>query len=276
MKIKFLINMKRILVPTDFSGNAENALNYAINIANHFESEVHLIHTYEVPSSTGMLVSVKNYILDDAEQELAKLAKKYQPQLLHKTSLHTEAVEGYTIDRILRYANGFKADLIVMGTKGASGLKELFIGSNTTGVINRSEMPVLAVPAGFNFQQIKEITFALDTEILSTSDVIDPLITLAKIYGAHISVLHVDKVKEAAGIDAGADIYLSDLNHSYHLVSDEKINRGINRFVVKSNADLLCMVHRKRGFLGDLFHKSVTSKEAFDSPVPLLVLHDKR
>ena len=163
-----------------------------------------------------------------------------------------------------------------MGTQGASGLKEIFMGSMTVGVINKSEVPVLAIPSGYPYQPLKEITLAIDSEILRTSDVVDPLINLANTYSAHISILHVDKTKKVVGVDAGVDIYLSDVNHSYHLIKDYNINDGIDRFVLKSDSNLLCMVHRKRGFLDKLFHKSVTDKEAFNSPVPLLALHDNR
>ena len=63
------------MVPTDFSNNAKNAIDYAINIGNYFESEIHLLHTFEVPGSTGMLISVRDFVLKDAEDQLAELAK---------------------------------------------------------------------------------------------------------------------------------------------------------------------------------------------------------
>jgi nucleotide-binding universal stress UspA family protein len=267
--------MKNIVVPTDFSDNADNALRYAINLAVHFGSKIHLINTYEVRSQAGSLVSIRDILRKDAEEELAQVVKKYNDRFVEGSSLEAKALEGYTSDTVTKYAKKYGADLIVMGTQGASALKGTFLGSNTAAVIKNSEVPILAIPAGYSYRAIKDIVFAVDDKVITSDEVVRPLIALAKEYKAHVSVLHVEKELAATGIDEGIDLYLNSISHSFNTVYNDNVKESIDRFVDKIDADLLCMVHRKRGFFGRLFHRSNVSKESFDSPAPLLVLCDE-
>lgn len=269
--------MKNIVVPTDFSDNANNALEYAIQLAIHFGSKIHLIHTFVVPSQTGMLVSVRNFMKKDAEEELSKIVKKYKSRFIQDASMEATAIEGSTHQTIKGFAKGIGADLIVMGTQGASAVKGIFIGSNTSKVIGKSEVPVLAIPNDCTYRPIKDITLAVDDKVISSEDVLRPLNRLAKSYEAHVSVLHVEKemVASGGGVDVGINMFLSEVPHSYNTVYSDSVKEGLDRFVDRVDADLLCMIHRERGFVGNLFHKSNVNSEAFDSKVPLLVVYDK-
>lgn len=268
--------MKNIIVPTDFSENAKNAFEYAINIANHFGATLHLIHVYEVRSSTGMMMSIRDFLREEVEANLSELVKSYKHHLLHHTNLEAKAIEGYSMDTVARYARSRKADLIVMGTQGASGLKEVFFGSNTVSLLKKSARPILAIPAGCAYQAFKSITFALDEEIIPRSEIVEPLVALAKAYNAKINVLHVEKTEEYALVDPGVEIYLADVDNAFHLVQNPNIPQAINDFVANSDTQLLCMLRRERSFLENLFHTSITKKEAFHSSVPLLVLNDQQ
>lgn len=268
--------MKHIIVPSDFSNNANNALNYAVNIANHFEAcTLHLIHAYEVSGATGMMGAVKTFINSQTEQALSNIVKDIKSSLFHGTALVAKAIEGEPIDLIVKYAEHLKADYIIMGTQGASSLKEVFMGTNTLGVIKNSSIPVLAIPSEHKYEPIKNIVLAIDSNVVSTSGVVKPMTILAKEYQSKVNVLHVGKEKESATIDAGVDINLSELQHSFHFVQDKKIDKGINDFVEKEQAHLLCVIRRKRDFLSHFFHVSITQKEVFHSKIPLMILHDK-
>lgn len=264
--------MKNIIVPTDFSENAKNAFEYAINIANHFGAKLHLIHVYEVRSTTGMMISIRDFLREEAESNLSDLVKMYKHHLLRDTSLEAKAIEGYSMDTVARYAKYCKADLIVMGTQGASGLQSVFFGSNTVALVKKNVCPVLAIPAACTYEPISNITFALDEEIIQRSAALDPLVKIAKAYDAQVNVLHVEKTEEFALVDPGVEIFLSEVNNSFHLVQNPNINQAINDFVTNSGSQLLCMLRRERNFFEKLFHTSITKKEAFHSPVPLLVL----
>ena len=269
--------MNHLIVPTDFSENAKNALIFAINIANHYDDcTIHLIHVYETRAETGIMAPVKDFMTNQANRSLQELVSEVKPNLLHGTDLVAKAIEGFATDIIIQYAKIVEADFIIMGTQGASGLKEIFMGSNTAGVIKESQTPVLAIPAECKYRSFRDIVLAIDSNIVSTDEVLQPMTQLAKKYNSKIKIVHVGKEKEAAAVDAGVDIYLSDFKHSFHFVEDKNINHGINQFVEEHDeSDLLCMIRRDRSFFSELFHRSATTKEVFDSPLPLLIMYDK-
>ncbi len=218
--------------------------------------------------------SLRDFIQNDAEKDLAELVSESKIKLHRKTTMVAKAIEGFTEPVITAYAKAIKADLIVMGTKGASGFKEVFLGSNAAAVIKDSEIPVLAVPNNFDYKPLKDIVLAVDDNVVGREDVVSVLTKLAKVYKAHVSVLHIEKKAVPADIDVGIDLYLSEVPHSFNYRYNDNLKKGIDGFVTKIDADLLCMIHRKRGVLENLFHRSVVNKEVFDSPVPLLVLYD--
>lgn len=266
--------MKKIIVPTDFSANAWNALKYAVNIANQFGSELHVVHAYEVVSTTGMLKSIRDYMDKDALEGLDATEKELVPYLKVGTSIKTKALEGQTADRVCSYAKNVKGDLIVMGTQGASGLKAIFMGSNALAVIKKSEIPVLAIPNNAKLQNLDKMALAIDSEVVAQSDLLSPLTTLARQFNAKVDIVHVVKEEALVTVDAGVDIYLSEVPHEFFVLESDNIKEGIDEFIEKKDSGLLCMIRRDRGFIGNLFHGSVTQKELFDCKIPLLIINE--
>ncbi|MFK8006304.1 MAG: universal stress protein [Saprospiraceae bacterium] len=268
--------MKKILVPTDFSDNADNALRYAINIGNYFEAEIQLLHTYDVKSTTGSFKSVREYIKEDVERDLSDNLRKFKTSILGRTKLQGRGIEGNPIDVICSLATHEKFDLIVMGTQGANGLKGIFLGSNTSGVMKKTTTPLLAVPNNFKYRPIKDIIFPVDSGIIADEDVLKIFLEIATAYKSKIKVVHLETEKVVAGYDPGIEYFLKRIPHSFHRISGSRaVNEVINDFVYENNSDMLCMIRRERHFWENLFHKSVTTKEIFDSPVPLLILHSQ-
>lgn len=268
--------MNKILVPTDFSDNAFNALSYAVSLANHFDSQVTLLHTYTVSSTSGMFVSVESFIKKDAAEQALAAVKQVEPKLKTGHQIDTQILRGDTTHLIAELADKQEYDLIVMGTQGATGLAEIFLGSITNSVIKEAQTPVLAIPEGFTYQPITQIVFAVDDEGVAHAGVVKPLLQLAKKMQAPVRVFHQALDFDQDGIDPSIDLYLEEVEHSFHYELDrDEVNESINSFVKDSNANLLCMLRRPRGFLEEVFHVSATTKEVFDSPVPLLVLKDE-
>ncbi len=264
--------MKKIIIPTDFSQNAWNALKYAVNLANKYQSEIHLLNIYEPISSTGSFISIKDFMQEDAEKGLKITLKELQAYLKPGTTIVTKALLGKTVPSICRYAKSMEADLIIMGTQGASGLKAVFFGSNTSGVMKQTDVPLLAIPGDANYRPIKSIAMAIDSEVITDEDVLEPVLQLAKTHGAKINVVHIEKAGQAVLIDAGVDVFLSEVPHTFYAMESDNIKEGITEFVERKEADLLVMIRRDRSFLGSIFHESVTQKTMFDSNIPLLIL----
>ena len=268
--------MKKILVPTDFSKCSMNALGYAVDIANQFGCKITLLHSYKMFSTAGMFVSVEQYMEKDAAEDLLAIIEKVEPKLRNGASIESKLLQGDPVPLIVGLADRSRYDLIIMGTKGATGLKEVFTGSITNGVIKSSETPVLAVPDNFDYQPIDKIVFAVDEEGISSPEVTNVLVTLVKGYDASLHIFHKSSAMTREDISPAVNIQLDDITPSYHYeLNGENVLESIADFAKDNGASMLCMVRRKRGFLENVFHVSTTTKTVFDSPVPLLVLKDE-
>ncbi|MCB0609844.1 MAG: universal stress protein [Lewinellaceae bacterium] len=267
--------MKKILVPTDFSENARNAVDFSVAIANQFGSEIHLLYTYKIYSTAGMFVSVESFMEQDAIEDMSGLIKELKPTLKNNAVIHHRIIRGDTIPVIADLAEKEHFDLIIMGTQGASGLKEIFTGSITNGVIKASKVPVLAVPSDWTYQPFQHIIFAVDEGPVTHPDVAKLLVDLAASYKAKILVFHQNTDEGEKAVDGSILQAIAGAEYSIHLELDEShIVDSINDFAEEYQAGLLCMIRRKRSFLDQIFHSSITSKEAFHCKVPLLVLRD--
>jgi nucleotide-binding universal stress UspA family protein len=268
--------MKRILVPTDFSENTHSAIDFAIDIVNKVEGEMILLNTYKLARRAGMFIGVEKMMREESKAEMAKLVRKIKPRLKPKVTLKNKVVKGDSIQTVVLAAKKLNADLIIMGTQGASGLKEVFIGSTTNGVINSTKIPVMAVPASFKHKPLDVIVLSVSPNLNELGDKIEILILLAKLYNSKIKGLHIHTNDEDAEIQQKVSEILKGTNHTYAEIkgSTVNINSLIEQFVKDNNADMLCMIKQNRGFWENLFHNSVTTIEVFHSAVPILVLQE--
>lgn len=268
--------MKKILFPTDFSAPAANALAHAVALANRFGCQLTLLHTYKVHQPAGALVSIESYLAEDARNDMDTLAADIQSQLDGGASLDTLIRRGEAITTIADVAHQGHYDLIVMGTKGATGLKEILLGSITAGVVKETDLPVLAIPDDYAPRPVNNIVLALDQGGLSGPEVTTVLVAISRAYEAVIRVFHQDMGPGDIGIDPGVEACLEGASHSfYYELDDDEVNRSIHDFAEEVNAEMLCMVRRRRSFLEDIFHVSATAHAVNHINRPLLVLHDR-
>ena len=154
--------MKKILVPTDFSEAAKNALNYAIELAKKSGSEIYLHHAYTMPQSgSAVMIDVSDVLKQDAEKNLAKEVERVSSKL-ENINLHTQSSYSVAVSSIAEFCTKLSVDLIVMGTTGASGMKEVFVGSNTAALIKETRCPIIVVPVEHTNKTIKNIAVSTD------------------------------------------------------------------------------------------------------------------
>jgi nucleotide-binding universal stress UspA family protein len=271
--------MKTILIPTDFSTNARHAAQYALTQFGASSAQFILLNAYDPPRPTGMLINlddiVKKEAINDLNNEIALLKREGEMS----GELTSEAVLGDTSEVIERVANDKKADLIVMGTKGASGLKELLIGSNTAKLIKTTTKPVLAVPESCENKVPKQILLATDYNQLNDLSVLSTLRKIAKRFDATIHIVNVvhnengkfsfNPVLEKYALNE----FFTGIPHHFHMVENESVEEGLNQFSEQHNIDLIALVPGKNNFFDTVFHRSVTNKIAQHSKIPFLVLH---
>lgn len=270
--------MKKILVATDYSENASNAVQYGVSLANHFGSLLSLVSAVEEPYSAaaGALVDIKDYIRDEAMDTMGKVREAVEGKLTNGATIDTHTVDGDPGSTIPRVAKAQHYDLIVMGTKGSTAARELFTGSVANAVIKQSKLPVLAVPEKVAYHDIKRILLSVDGKNLAGTQVLSPLKQLAEAYDAEVIIYHGDEDGDGKGYDPRISDHLGSIKHRFEVRSEkeEAITAGINKAVKLYGADLLCMIYHDHGFFGRLFNESTVSKVVFDSSVPMLVLQD--
>ncbi|HCQ30209.1 MAG TPA: hypothetical protein DIU39_07985 [Flavobacteriales bacterium] len=270
-----------IFVPTDFSEDADKALKYALELARKAKAKIIVFNSYEIPYSTsGMIVSVTDVLKEDAQRGIDDTLIKIKEWGYNDVQTEGYIKSGGAIATITEQSVEKNADLIVMGTKGASGIQEVLIGSNTQGVIQNSDIPVLAIPKTSQYKEIEKITFAADYKEIDNFDTLNILKDFAKLYDAEIQILNVitkpeEKAKIQDAIEAlDLEEFLLDIKHEYYYEENDDVVSGITGFV-EQNSDMVAVYARKHGFLEKIFKKSVTNQLAFHSKKPLLAIKEK-
>ena len=275
--------MTRILLPTDFSDNSLEAIRYALLTYKDIKCTFYLLNTY-TPTvyQTEYLIGSPGQIgLGDILQEnsltqLEELKKRLEKQ--HKNINHTIIVRSAfntLLGEISHTVEAEHIDVLVMGTTGATGAKEILFGTNTVHVIKKAKCPVIAVPPKFEYEAPKEILFPTDYEIEFEKKMLAPLLAISQQHKARVNVLHVRKgydLNEAEETHKGQLEKLLGNTALFHEVPDNGIIDAINAFQVKQKINLLVMVQNKHTFMERLFIEPIIKKIGFHVTVPFMVL----
>ena len=269
--------MNSILVPTDFSSYAEKAFELAVAIATKTKAAITLLHITTLDVETEDSNNMERQ-KTAAEQKLDAIKQKVNDNII----INTQIANGSVVPSILEAITTFAADLVIMGTKGATGLKKAVVGSNTANLIGKAEVPVLSIPAGYTNTDIKEIVLAINqTEDLEN---LAPLFKLADALQAHVRLVIFTGEKHDAATYitdrraiVGLQKKLEDLYGQTGLevehLSGANFQQTLQSYITENNIDLLAMITHKRGALEGLFNRSITKEMAYHATVPMLCLH---
>ncbi len=278
--------MKNILLPTDFSENAWNATRYAIELFKDEVCNFYLLNTYTpaIVHSRFMAASVHGGVLEDSikSQSEGGLQEVVDRILLEckypNHNFNTASSFSLLTDAILDLVETEDINLVVTGTKGASGLEEVFMGSNTVRIIKSvTDCPVLVVPENFEFKRPERIAFATDFNRSFSMEVIRPLTSLATSMGVPIHVVHINESDELDRYQqANKDIldeFLKPIEHQFHWMSYFASKSDVMQYFLEEyNMDMFTLINYKHGFLEELVHEPVVKRVAFHTQIPLLVL----
>lgn len=214
--------MKRILVPCDFSEQSVNALKFAIQLEKTSSAEVHLLYVVELPFLNDSLLMPTLYfekerfqdLGEQADQRLEYIVKKYSSPGL---KLQGKVDFGAPSKKILEYISSHSIDLVVMGTKGATGMRELFVGSNTEKIVRASGVPVIAIKDDVRPRQIKSIVFPNIIESDSHEDLVMKVKDLQHSLSAHLHVVYIN----------------TPLNFRQDIITRENLTHFAKRYMLK-------------------------------------------
>jgi len=273
---------KKILIPIDFSDCANNALEWALQIFHQPDVNFVLLHAYHIPvphvelGSTSIIEPLIEGYEEEIQNKKEALFNKY-PEL-QKKALKFEIVHAFTNDAILSTVDQFAIDLIIMGTHGAKGTLEEFLGTMTSLVIKEVDVPVLAIPRDAKQRNIEKIAFATDLELLEGKEQIAPLMEFIELCRAKTYVIHVKKSESTLDDEKQAvkdilDFYFSDYSHSFIVIEAENEEKAIVEYIKEHDLQLISVMPRKHDFFEKIFKKSFTKQIAFHSTIPLFVFH---
>jgi nucleotide-binding universal stress UspA family protein len=269
-----------ILVPTDFSDLSKVAAMYAVQLAKKLKADIIILAVININASAATSIrweKLQEEMIKIASEDAAKLIQEIKADINGKLPISYHYTIGYPVqDLIESFTVENDVDMIIMGTKGATGLKKVLMGSNATAVIDNSSKPVIAVPGETVFKPIEKIVYA--TDMANLNEEIKAVAQFAQLLDAHVKVLHVirgDSDKKFDDMQITADlINLTGYPKiSFHVSRNDFTADEVDSFVVNQEADLLAMFTHKLDFYEKLFGKSITRQLAFHAHVPLLTFN---
>ncbi|HRN72927.1 MAG TPA: universal stress protein [Ginsengibacter sp.] len=276
--------MRRILVPTDFSQNASKALAYAAELASASGATIYLLHVIE-PSlnmATMQTDSLSRKVIEKSSENL-QLAVQAARKVYPKTTIIPHLEGGKIVDAILGYASKKRAGLIIMGTKGAGGLKKFFLGTVAANTVERARIPVLTIPVSYEVSKPGVVLFATN-QFEKSKRLLNKLMAIPLLFKAKV---HVVAYKEK-GIPEAADYlyneeqiknYLRFLKENYPSVSFKgtllegaSFGKNIEAYCDKNGCDIIAMVPYPKSLYEKILRRSETKRLIFHSTKPVMAL----
>ncbi len=278
--------MKKILVPCDFSKPAAEAFRSALSVAARSGGEVHLLHVIELPViHDAVLMPVLSFeeglfreLEEKAQAEFAKLAAENRDNI----SLKTKVVFGVTSRMILDYAATEAIELIIMGTRGASGIREVLIGSNTEKIVRNANIPVLVVRNAIDVASVRDLVFPNTLQTDNQEGLVTRVKAIQNFFGARLHIVWVNTPTNFTP-DATTRVRLQEFasrfmlqNYTINIFNDLYEESGIISFTHHIKADMLVMgTHGRRG-LAHLFSGSVTEDVVNHVDLPIWTCNIKQ
>ncbi len=278
--------MKNILLPTDFSENSSNAVAYALELFKKQECNFYLLNTYTpaIAHSRFMAETLRGSDLSENECKTSEtgLQKTIESirSMTNGSDHHFEAISSFDLltHKVAETVKHKNIDLIVSGTKGATGYKQVFIGTNTLRMIKTvKDCPIIAVPEKYSFSTPKHVAFPTDFKHSFSADILGSLLKIAYRFGSEIHIVHInedermDKFQESNRSTLME--YLAPVSHNIrfmpHFSSKSNV---IAKFLEEQEIDMLALVYNEHGYLDRLMREPVVANMAYHCKIPLLVL----
>lgn len=268
--------MKNILVPFDFSHHSRNALEYAAQLAAKADAKLCIFHAYDRSEVLeGVKVATTVSAMEDVQK---KLSKEYG---LPEANISGKVIQGEFIEEVMQFIEEQNFNLIALGTRGASGLRELLVGSYTVHLMQEvRDIPMLIIPEKATFHDIRNILLCSDLQEIADDDALDLIKELAILFNSDVRLAHVEKTRGSKPsyekvLERRREMHLfePEVDCTYKRIVASDILSGIKYYMdKKDDNDMVAMVYREHSFIETIFGMNHTHEMAYHTTVPLLVL----
>jgi nucleotide-binding universal stress UspA family protein len=269
--------MENILIPTDFSENAWNAVEYAVNFFRDSICSFYILHV--CPTSDidkDGIEDVKSSCEEHMQVLLNKIEKSFRRNERHKFFSIIDS--GYIVNTVRNQVDKNQIDFIVMGTKGASDLKKIPLGSNASNIITKVKCTTVIVPENAKYADLKEIAFPTDFLSRYSTKTLESITNIVERHNASARVLHIKNEETLLNEDQQRnkemlDDYLGTNTHSFHFLANNQIENQVQNFVENKRINLITMFAKNLSYFEKiLFHPTMPEMKYY-TDIPFLVLH---
>ena len=280
------MSLRKIVIPTDFSSNALNALTYATQLFKYQRCDFYLLHAYadEVYDLKGKatrseLDDTKEIVYQRTNKTLRSEIKKIKDLSPNpKHNFEGVAAFGTLTDEINDLVNQFNLDLAIMGTRGETNDRTITFGSNTLQVLKYVQCPVLAIPEGYHFHAPRQLLFPSNYLTPYKRRELKLLCELSGSYRANIHMLYIDPTEKLSLRQEDNLRFLKEnlkkAELSCETTKEKDKTIAITKYIVHNDIDMLVMVNTRHSHFEDMIHKSTIDQIGLHLKVPLLVLQN--
>lgn len=278
--------MQQLLIPTDFSQNAWNATQYTLLFFKNEKITFHFLHidiSLQNSSDENLHYSGISSKKEVPEQLNSQMDDWIQKVYTHypnpKHNFKQSIVQAPFVEGIRNVILKEHIDFMVMGTKGASGIKEITLGSRTGAVITRVKCPILVIPEEASFKKPLTIGFPTDFNLLYKHKVIDTLLAISKVSHSSVKILRVAQTQKPLDNFQRSNRELlkerlSDIPHSFHVIEDPNLENALQSFVTTMHIDMVAMIAKNLNFFQRILFKPQVARISYHMHIPFLVLHE--
>jgi nucleotide-binding universal stress UspA family protein len=272
--------MKKILFPTDFSNVSKNAFIYALKLADAVDAKIITLHVYETDSPAYLDVSI--YLKEIYEYKELSEFENYKDEVpvlrniahandLGHIPISNVLIQGNLVAEVLKLSKEENIDFIVLGTKGITHLRQIFLGTILTKIMNESKVTVLGVPENCQYTSINKILFTTKYHF-EDIDALQKLHNLAKVFNAHLDCLNIKPAHKVYNDDFIVDFknVFKDQNIAFHSILSDDVEGAILDFIKENNINMMAIHIKYKGFFEKLFQVSLSKKLAVDINIPFL------
>ena len=271
--------MKKILVATDFSLAAGNAITYAADMALSVNAQLTLLYVVQTPigfSDMPLVMGLED-IMRSAETDMQQLKEELLLRTAGKIIIETEVGMGGFFEELKTVSERIKPYAVVMGSQGKTAAEHILFGSHAVYTVKHLAWPVITVPPNAAFTAVKKIGLASDlTKVVKTTPFAE-IKMLVHDFNAELHILNIGK-KEVFDADIVFESGLMQemtlaLKPTFHFIDNENTDEGIMDFAEKNQIDLLIVLPHHHNLLTGIFHKSHTKQLVLHSHVPVISIH---